>query len=143
MKSANIRTDDYGGSIENRVRFLFEVLDSIAEKVSLTKVGVRISPDLSGMFGIDKDDEAGQLYEYIVNRLNSYNLAYLHLSGVSRHPNPEKRIIELTKKYRSLYHGTLMVNGSFNKESAEQVLTDNLADLISFGIPFISNPDLV
>lgn len=79
-KSANKRTDEYGGSIENRSRFLFEVLDSIATKVDLSKVAIRISPSLNES-GILDDDETQTLYEYIVKKLNDYNLAYLHISG--------------------------------------------------------------
>lgn len=143
MKCSNHRTDEYGGSIENRSRFLFEVIESIAEKVDLSKVGVRISPELTGMFGMAGDDDAAALFEYVVSKLNDYNLAYLHLSGVSSHPAPDQQMIRMARKYRTLYKGTLIINGGFNKEKAEKALADNIADLISFGSPFIANPDLV
>lgn len=144
MKCANHRTDNYGGTIENRARFLFDVLDAIAEKVDLKKVGVRIAPDLDGTFGIVKDDESDQLFEYIVERLNEYNLAYLHISGFSgNHEQPHLRILEVAKKYRAIYKGHFMINGGFNKQTAEDAVNAGIADLVSFGLPYISNPDLV
>lgn len=144
MKCSNHRIDNYGGSIENRARFLFDVLDAIAKKVDVRKVGVRIAPDLDGTFGIIKDDESDKLFEYITAKLNDYNLAYLHISGFAgSHEQPHIRIIEVAKKYRSIYKGHYMINGGFNSQTAEQALETGVADLISFGSPFISNPDLV
>lgn len=144
MKCSNTRTDSYGGSIENRARFLFEVIDSIAQKVDLSKVGVRLAPDLDGVFGITKDDESDALFEYIINRLNDYNLAYLHISGFGDNSSdPIHRIKEVAQKYRSIYKGNYMINGLFTKELAEEALESGLADLISFGRLYISNPDLV
>ncbi|MHC5362000.1 alkene reductase [Myroides sp. LJL110] len=144
MKCSNNREDSYGGSIENRARFLFDVLDSIAQKIDIRKVGVRIAPDLDGTFGITKDDESDQLFEYITVKLNNYNLAYLHISGFTgNHPQPDCRILEVAKKYRSLYKGHFMINGGFTKQTAEQAIQEGIADLVSFGSAYISNPDLV
>lgn len=138
-KCSNTRTDEYGGSIENRARILFEIIDSVAEKIDLSKVGVRLSPDLDGLFGITKDDESDALFEYIINKLNNYNLAYLHISGFGT----SNSVQEVAKKYRSIYKGNYMINGSFTKELAEEAIDSGLADLVSFGRPFIANPDLV
>lgn len=143
-KCSNHRKDQYGGSIENRARFLFEILDSIKEKVSLNKVGVRIAPDLTNTFGIVKDDETVAFFEYICKKLGDYGLAYLHISGFSLDPaNKEKNIIETAKYYRKLYTGTYMINGGFTRDSANKALEEGYADLVSFGVPFIANPDLV
>lgn len=143
-KCSNVREDKYGGSIENRARFLFDVLDRINEKVSIEKVGVRLAPDMVNTFGIVKDDETDLLFEYIVKKLNEYNLAYLHISGFSLDPNKkEENIIKTAKHYRKLYNGTYMINGGFTKDTANRAIEEGYADLVSFGVPFIANPDLV
>lgn len=141
---SNERKDNYGGSIENRARFLFEVLDAMGEKVPFEKIGLRLSPDCDGLFGMRKDAETTEIFGYIVKKLNSYDLAYLHFSGFAgKGEMPQKEILETAKHYRAIYEGTFMINGGFDKESAEKALENNLADLISFGVPFIANPDLV
>lgn len=143
-KTSNKRNDSYGGSIENRGRFLFDVLDAVSKKVAIEKVSVRLAPDLDGLFGMVKDDETQQMFEYLVNKLNNYDLAYLHFSGFTeKGDHPQKKIFETAKHYREIYKGTFMINGGFLKESANKALEENLADLISFGVPFIANPDLV
>lgn len=143
-KNANLRTDEYGGSIENRARILFEILDAIKEVADIRKVAVRLNPSLNGIMGILVDDETIALYNYIVNRLQGYDLAYLHLiepfTDVSGNPNA---IQEVAKHFRPLYKGTIIINRGFNKDTANKVLSDGDADLVSFGVPFIANPDLV
>lgn len=143
-KNTNHRTDGYGGSVENRARILFEILDAIKEKADLKRVGVRLNPSLNGIMGILADDETIDLYNYIVNRLNGCNLAYLHLiepfTDVSNVPNA---IEQVARHFRKIYNGTIIINRSFNKENAEKVLIKGDADLVSFGVPFIANPDLV
>lgn len=143
-KNANLRTDEYGGSIENRARILFEILDAIKEVADIRKVAVRLNPSLNGIMGILIDDETIALYNYLVNRLQDYDLAYLHLiepfTDVSGNPNA---IQEVAKHFRPLYTGTIIINRGFNKDTADKVLSDGDADLVSFGVPFIANPDLV
>ena len=144
-KCANIRTDKYGGSIENRSRILFETLDAIQQEIPSSKIGVRLSPDFRTWFGIKTDEETTQLFEYITKKLNNYNLAYLHIGGYveADDPNPTKSILDTAKHYRKLYKGTYMINRAFTKDLADSAIEQNIADLISFGEPFISNPDLV
>lgn len=143
-KNSNLRNDEYGGSIENRARILFEILDAIKEVADIRKVAVRLNPSLNGIMGILVDDETIALYNYIVNRLQDYDLAYLHLiepfTDVSGNPNA---IQEVAKHFRPLYTGTIIINRGFNKDTADKVLSDGDADLVSFGVPFIANPDLV
>lgn len=143
-KNANLRTDEYGGSVENRARILFEILDAIKKVADTGKVAVRLNPSLNGIMGILVDDETIELYNYIVNRLNDYNLAYVHLiepfTDVSNNPHA---IQEVAKHFRKIYRGTIIINRGFNKETAEKVFQDGDADLVSFGVPFIANPDLV
>ena len=84
------------------------------------------------------------MFEYLVNKLNDYDLAYLHFICLTeKGEHPQKSIFEFAKHYREIYKGTFIINGGFLKESAEKALEENLADLISFGVPFIGNPDLV
>jgi N-ethylmaleimide reductase len=143
-KNSNLRTDEYGGSVENRARILFEILDAIKKVADIRKVAVRLNPSLNGIMGILVDDETIELYNYIVNRLNEYDMAYLHLiepfTDVSNNPHA---IQEVARHFRKIYHGTIIINRGFNKETATKVLQDGDADLVSFGVPFIANPDLV
>lgn len=142
--TSNTRTDEYGGSIENRSRFFFEVLDEMKQVIPQEKIGVRFNPSLNGLFGITMDEETIPTFEYIIKKLNDYNLAYVHLSepftDVSNIPFA---VTEIAKHFRPLYNGTLMINSGFNKESGNKVIENGYADLVAYGKPYISNPDLV
>ena len=141
---SNHRTDEYGGSIENKTRFFFEVLDAVKEVMPSDKIGVRLNPSAHNLFGITVDEETIPTFDYIVKKLNDYDLAYLHLSepftDVSEVPFAEPNI---AKHYRPLYNGTLMINGGFDQEKGNKVIEEGNADLVAFGKLFISNPDLV
>lgn len=143
-RTTNLRTDEYGGSIENRARFLFETLDTLKDVIPFEKIGVRLNPTLHHLLGAIMDEETIPTFEYIVKRLNDYNLAYLHLTEpftpIDDLPFAVK---EVAKHFRPLYNGTLIINKSFDKEKAIKVLEDGDADLVAFGVPFIANPDLV
>jgi N-ethylmaleimide reductase len=141
---ANVRTDEYGGSRENRARLLFEVLDALRQVIGLDRVGVRLNPSMHRQFGITMDAETIPTFEYIVRRLNEYGLAYLHLSR----PNPAAKeapqvIWDIARHFRPLYQGNLIINGGYDRQSGNQVLADGHADLVALGVPFIANPDLV
>ena len=142
--TSNQRTDEYGGTVENRARILFEILDAFKEVIDYKKVGLRLSPSLNGLFGITMDESTIPTHEYIVKRLNDYGLAYLHLTEpfvpVDHLPFA---VTEVAKHFRPLYKGTLIINRGFNKETATAVLEAGDADLVAFGVPFIANPDLV
>lgn len=142
--TSNIRTDEYGGSIENRAKILFDVIDEIKRHMPTNRIGTRLNPSLHNIFGMTLNEETIPTFDYIVENLNNYDLAYLHLSepfnDVTEVPGAEPNI---AKHYRPLYKGTLMINSNFNRERGNQVIKDNLADLVAFGKPFISNPDLV
>ncbi|MCF4101548.1 alkene reductase [Gillisia sp. M10.2A] len=141
--NSNKRTDQYGGNKENRARFLFEVIDAIKEVMPENRIGLRLNPSLHGMFGIEVDEETIPTFDYIVEKLNDYNLSYLHLSepftDVSQVPYA---VTEIAKHYRPLYKGTLMINGGFDQEKGNKIIEEGLADLVAFGKPYISNPDL-
>ncbi|MFC0262704.1 alkene reductase [Fontibacter flavus] len=143
-RTSNVRTDEYGGSIENRARILFEVIDAIKEVMPENRIGVRLNPSLHGIFGMTLDEETIPAFDYIIEKLNQYDLAYLHLSepfnDVSEIPYAEK---EIAKRYRPMYKGTLIINASFDQEKGNKVILEGLADAVAYGKPFISNPDLV
>ncbi|MBU1169456.1 MAG: alkene reductase [Proteobacteria bacterium] len=143
-RTSNIRTDDYGGSIENRARILFEVIEEVKKHVAENRIGVRLNPSLHGVFGMTLDEETIPTFDFIVKRLNDYKLSYLHLSepftDVTEVPGAEPHI---ARRYRPMYKGTLMINSGFDQEKGNRVIKDGHADLVAFGKLFISNPDLV
>lgn len=142
--TSNTRTDEYGGSHENKARFFFEVLDAVKEVIPEEKIGARFNPSLNGVFGMTMDEDTIPTFEYIIKKLNDYNLAYIHLSepftDVSDIPYA---VTEIAKHFRPLYNGTLMINGGFDQDSGNEVIASGNADLVAFGKPYISNPDLV
>ncbi|MGX1024235.1 alkene reductase [Psychroflexus sp. MBR-150] len=142
-QTSNKRKDRFGGSRENRTRFLFEVLDAVKVFWPENRIGVRLNPSLHGTFGMEADEETIPTFEYIVKRLNDYDLAYLHLSepfnDVSDKPFLVKNVAE---HFRPLYKGNLMINGGFDQKSGNEIIEKGYADMVAFGKLFISNPDL-
>ncbi len=141
--SINDRTDEYGGSIENRARFLFEILDAVIDEVGEDKVSLRLSPSNLRM-GTDNDFQSKELYEYVITNLNDeYNLSYLELvealGGVEDNPHLAENVLEY---YGRFYDGVLMTNGNYDRESAIKVVEEGKADLVSFAREFLANPDL-
>jgi N-ethylmaleimide reductase len=142
--SSNKRTDAYGGSTENKARFFFEVLDAMKEVIPQEKIGARFNPSLNGLFGMTMDEDTIPTFEYIIKKLNDYNLAYIHLSEPFTDVSEiSYAVSEIAKHFRPLYKGTLMINTSFDQEKGNKIIEDGLADLVAYGKPFISNPDLV
>ena len=142
---SNKRKDQYGGSIENRARFFFEVLDEMKKVIPEHKIGARFNPSLHGIFGMEVDEETIPTFDYIIKKLSDeYTLAYIHLSepftDVSAVPHA---VSEIAKRYRPMYKGNLMINSGFTQETGNKVIDDGDADMVAFGKPFISNPDLV
>lgn len=139
---ANQRTDIYGGSIENRTRFLLEVINAVSEVYDQKQIGLRLSPrnNFNGNF----DSDPISHFSYIVEQLNQFDLAYLHLLDPrDGYPMPLQAEVERAAPIlRKIYKGTLMLNGAYDLESSNQELKNNEADLIAFGKLFIANPDL-
>ena len=141
---SNHRTDQYGGSYENRSRFLFEVLQAVIAVCGADKVGIRLSPvnRFNSMF--DSNPEA--LFTYVVEHLNPLNLAYLHMVEGQIHDantdDAEANANFNPDSLRQIYQGTYMANLGYTKESANQAIQTGKADFASFGDLFISNPDL-
>lgn len=140
---SNKRTDNYGGSIKNKARFFFEVLDAVKNEIPEQKIGVRFNPSMHNLHGITVDVETIPTFEYIIKKLNDYQLAYVHLSepftDVSEVPFA---VTKIAKHFRPLYQGTLMINTGFTQKTGNAVIERDEADLVAFGKPFISNPDL-
>lgn len=142
---SNTRTDTYGGSIENRARFFFEVLDAMKKVLPQEKIGVRFNPSLHGIFGMELTKDTIPTFDYIIKKLNDdYTVGYIHLSepftDVSKVPNA---VSNIAKRYRPMYNGTLMINTGFTQATGNKVIADGDADLVAFGKLFVSNPDLV
>ncbi|WP_334112302.1 alkene reductase [Paucihalobacter sp.] len=142
--ASNQRTDQYGGSIENKARFLFEVLEAVKNEIPVERIGLRLNPSLHNAFGMTLDEETIPTFEYIVKQLNNYNLAYLHLSepftDVSDVPHA---VTDIAKHFRPLYKGTLIINSEFDQEKGNAIIEAGFADMVAFGKLYISNPDLV
>ncbi|MBS1188602.1 MAG: N-ethylmaleimide reductase [Rhodocyclaceae bacterium] len=137
----NQRTDQYGGSIENRARLLFEVLAAVSEAWGSDRVGIRLSP--GGSFNDMCDSRPEETFGYVAKRLGSLNLAYLHLIEPSRSLG-ERPLPDLSARFfRPLYPGTLIVASGYTLERAKAVLQAGQADLVAFGQLFLANPDLV
>ncbi|HEY3859339.1 MAG TPA: alkene reductase [Gammaproteobacteria bacterium] len=138
--SSNQRTDEYGGSIENRSRFLFEVVEAVAKVAGAGKTGIRLSP--SNAYNSPLDSENVALYDHVIGELSAYGLAYLHLRDAAGQV-PPGAVADVTGHYRSLYKGTLITNTGYDREKGNETIAAGRADLVAYGIPFISNPDLV
>jgi N-ethylmaleimide reductase len=136
----NLRTDQYGGSVENRARLLLEVVAAVAGAWGSELVGVRLSP--GGSFNDMCDCHPDQTFGYVVQRLAGMDLAYLHLiepvQAQGEHPTPDLS----ARFFRPLYPGTIIVAGGYNLERANAVLRSGDADMVAFGQLFIANPDL-
>ncbi|MCY1525287.1 N-ethylmaleimide reductase [compost metagenome] len=143
--SANQRSDSYGGSVENRARLLFEVLDAVVAAIGVERTAIRLNPDLHRVVGIDVDDETRRTFEHVITRLDSYALAYLHLTGftIEESGDPAQAILDTARHYREVYRGSLMINGWLDRDRGNQAIAEGLADLVAYGRPFIANPDLV
>ncbi|WP_204353284.1 alkene reductase [Pedobacter yulinensis] len=145
--ATNQRTDEYGGRIENRARLVFDILDAITEVWNSNRVGIKFNPVAISNVGIVRpDEETIPLFRYMLRKLSNYNLAYLQLEGPAEDLTGTP-VAALQQNYfghfRENYQGTLMANLGFTQESGNAILSEGIADLVSFGTAFIANPDLV
>jgi N-ethylmaleimide reductase len=138
---SNKRTDEYGGSPENRSRFALEVVEAVTSIWEDYRVGIKLSP--SNRFNDMSDDNPPETFGYLINKLNDYKLAYIMLmepqGDVSQLPNYLTNVAEY---FRKIYKGTIISNANHTKESGEEFLKSGKADLIAYGSLFTSNPDL-
>ncbi len=136
----NRREDSYGGSVDNRSRLLREVLAAVFESWPANRVGVRLSP--SGTFNDMSDSDPAATFGRVVEQLDGLGLAYLHLIEATpadlRHGGKAVETAELRARYR----GAVLVNGDYDAERGNAAVASGAADLVSFGRPFLANPDL-
>ncbi len=138
---SNTRNDNYGGSIENRCRFVLEVVEAAIDAIGQERIGIRLSP-----YGVASDmphyPEIDNTYKYLSAQLNRMGILYINIVDHSSMGAP-KVPVEIKKAIRERVHGTIILGGGYTKERAEKELESGLADLIAFGRPFINNPDFV
>ncbi len=142
---SNIRTDEYGGSHENKARFFFETLDAVGRSIGFDRVGIRLNPSAHGFFGITMDEDTIPTFEYIVERLNDYKgLAYAHFTEpLAPVDHVSYAVKEIARHFRPRFKGTMIINCGFRHDSGNRIIEEGLADAVAFGKAFISNPDLV
>lgn len=136
----NKRTDHYGGAIENRARLHLEVTEAVVDVWGADRVGIRLSP--SGTFNSMSDSNPKATFGYLVDALNRFGLAYLHLLEASEGDLRNGGTSVPTTYFRQIFRGLLMTNGGYDREKAEAVIAAGEADLVSFGTLYIANPDL-
>ncbi|MEZ5015915.1 MAG: alkene reductase [Flavipsychrobacter sp.] len=138
---SNQRTDDYGGSAENRNRFVVEVAAAVVAAIGADKVGIRLSPygAFNDLFPFDGADEQ---YIQLAAELEKLNLVYVHLVNHSSMGAPEvpQTVID---GIRNAYSGTIIYSGGYDKQSAEAILEQDDKSIVAFGRPYLANPDLV
>ena len=139
--NTNLRTDVYGGPIENRARFVLETVEATINAIGKEKVGIRLSP-----FGVFNDmplyDGMASDYTYLAEQLNTLEPVYIHLvdhSGMGMPPVPDT----IKATFRREFKGTLILSGGYDAERSEKDLAAGKCDLIAVGRPFLANPDLV
>ena len=140
-ESANLRTDEYGGSIENRNRFVLEVMQELVDASGSDKVGIKLSPTVY-YNNIENSDPVAQ-FKPLIEALNELPLAYIHLMNgmfpLDNYPHYPKNAIET---FGSISKHLVIANAGFNKESGESELDKGIAKIISYGSLFLANPDL-
>lgn len=135
---SNQRSDEYGGSLENRIRFLLEVVEAACKAWEPSRVGVRISPENG--FNDMHDSDPQTTFEYVAKQLGKYGLAYLHV--VEGDMRDGSRQLDYGK-IKAAFGGHYMANCGYTLQGAQQAIAEHTADSISFGSLFIANPDLV
>nr|XP_010930420.1 putative 12-oxophytodienoate reductase 11 isoform X4 [Elaeis guineensis] len=137
----NDRTDQYGGSLENRCRFALEIVQAVVDEIGADRVGIRLSPYANYMEAGDSDPDALGLY--MVNSLNKFGISYCHMV--------EPRMVKLGERVetphsllpmRKAFKGTFIVAGGYNREEGNKAVSSGYADLVAYGRLFLANPDL-
>jgi len=139
----NKRTDEFGGSLENRARLLMEVTEAVVGVWGSDRVGVRLSP--SGTFNSMYDSNRAAIFGYVVKELNRFNLAYLHLVAprVEGFGTAEGQPDLGADFFRPIFNGTIITAGGYSFETGNEAIASGNADLVAYGRLYIANPDLV
>jgi N-ethylmaleimide reductase len=141
QSKTNHRTDEYGGSVVNRYRFLKEVVEAVTSVWPARRVGVHLSPN--GSYNDMGSADYREQFTFVAGQLDDFGLAYLHVvDGLAFGYHSLGEPMTLAE-FRKVFRGPLVGNCGYSRETAEQTIAEGHADLISFGRPFISNPDLV
>jgi N-ethylmaleimide reductase len=135
----NLRTDEYGGTLEKRLRFLKEVVVAVADAIGADKVGIRQAPLTTLMGAIDDNPE--ETYLAAAKILNEIGIAYIHIAEADWE-NAPVMAVEFKEAYRKIFKGAMIYSGKYTTQRAEEALQNGWADLIGFGRSFIANPDL-
>ncbi|WP_347557068.1 alkene reductase [Robbsia sp. KACC 23696] len=140
----NIRTDKYGGSVENRTRIVLEILDALISVWGAGRVGIKIAPGVR-MGGFVATPETVPTFDYLVDKLNGLALSHLQIVRVAGSVigTPLEALEDTITYYRARYTGTLIANCGLDADSGSELIASGTADLVSFGTPFIGNPDFV
>jgi N-ethylmaleimide reductase len=139
--TSNQRSDAYGGSLENRARFVLEVVDAVVKAIGKDKVGIRLSP-----FGVFNDmpvyPELADEYAYLAEQLNARGLVYIHLVDHSPMGAPAVPA-SIKAMFRKTFKGALILSGGYDAVRADTDIADGRCDLVAFGRPFLANPDFI
>jgi N-ethylmaleimide reductase len=139
--TSNIRTDEYGGSYEKRLKFVVDTTEAVAKAIGKEKVGIRLSP-----YGAFNDlfpfEETEKEYSLLAEKLNALGIAYIHLVDHSSMGAPKVEP-STVKKIREAFKGSLILSGGYDRARAEEDINSGAAELIAFGKPFLANPNLV
>jgi len=145
-EALNQRTDDYGGSVQNRARIVLEIVDALVSAWAPGRVGVKLSPGLTGVGQFIASAETLATFEHLIGELSQRQLAHLQLmnpiNDLAGTP-VESLGQDVARHFRPLYAGMLIANGGYSFEAGNALVRDGYADAIAFGAPFIANPDLV
>jgi len=138
---SNIREDNYGGSVENRCRFVIEVVTDVAKIIGKDKTAIRLSP-----YGVASDmphyPEIDDTYKYLSKKFNDIGIAYIHIVDHSALGAPNVPD-EIKKLIRGIFKNTIILSGGYDLDRAENDILNGFCDMVAFGRPFINNPDLV
>ncbi len=143
---SNQRTDEYGGSHENRARFFCEVLEAIGQVMPLNRVGFRLNPMLNRFHGLKVDEDTVPMWEHVVRRANAYGLAFLHLTEPLHAKQVEHTpgaLLDVGAHFRPIASMPIITNGGLDQARGEARLAANLCDAVAYGKAWIANPDLV
>jgi len=137
----NDRTDQYGGSLENRCRFALEIVEAVANEIGADKVGIRLSPFADYMESGDSNPKALGLY--MAESLNKYGILYCHMVEPRMKTVGEKsESPDSLLPMRKVFRGTFLVAGGYEREDGNNAIAENHADLVVYGRLFLANPDL-
>ncbi|KAG8494818.1 hypothetical protein CXB51_012453 [Gossypium anomalum] len=140
MEAVNDRTDQYGGSLENRCRFALEIVEAVANEIGADKVGIRLSPYTDFMESRDSDPQALGLY--MAEALNKYRILYCHMVEPRIKIGLDVNECQSLVPMRKAFNGTFIAAGGYGRDNGNEAVAENRADLVAYGRLFLANPDL-